>query len=178
MLTPAKFNDGGIIRDRNYEVALGWRRQQGPEGATWFHHAGVTDGARAIVAIDPARGLAVAILSNASWTADMFGSAVALAKLFEHGPLAPEYPTAPAVDFEGISHPVKFDGCRGVSCAWRSSETGPLNAWLSNGGRGSNFVLGVSFGAAYIASPYGLSWFVGSEGQIGSRDVSLSVQQD
>jgi len=176
MLTPAALADESTVKDRNYEVALGWRRQQGAEGRSWYHHAGVTDGARSVVAIDPARGIAVAILSNARWTSDMFGSAVSLAHLFATEPKAADYPDAPIVEFEGEALSLVFDGCAGVTCTWRSEDSGSLGAWLSTGGRGSGFVLGVSAGSRYLASPFGLSWFADNVANIGSRTVFIAAE--
>ena len=177
MLTPATLTDGNIVRDRNYEVALGWRRQAGPQGRIWYHHAGVTDGARAIVAIDPERAIAVSILSNASWTSDMFGTAITLANLFTNEPRASDALHAPAVEFEGEAHLLAFDECTGVTCIWRGHELGALGLWLSKGGRGSGLVLGDSAGSRYLGSPYGISWLAGGVGGIGSRTVRLEAEE-
>lgn len=173
MFQPARLDDGGVVRERNYEVALGWRRQTGPTGQTWYHHAGVTDGARTIVAIDPARSVAVVILGNASWTSDMFGTAMALERLYFADTPSRVSERPASIEFEGASHELAFDACNEVSCSWYGPGSGPLVDWLSRSGRGAVIRLQTSGNNAWLATPYGLSWFNDGVAHIGARQLVL-----
>ncbi|MDX1556865.1 MAG: serine hydrolase domain-containing protein [Xanthomonadales bacterium] len=175
MLQPARFDDGTIVQDQRYEVALGWRRQSGPLGQTWFHHAGVTDGARTVAAIEPASGVAVVILSNASWTGDLFGTAATLANLYLQ-PLQAIQPATPRrVLFEGEDHELGTMRCLSVTCIYSGPGTGGLPDWLSGGGRKGRFEIRTTPTARYVASPYGLALFNGDTAHIGSRSITLQT---
>ena len=82
MLTPARFNDGRVVRDRNYDVGFGWRISRDGNGAAYAHHAGVAIGARSALVVIPGENIGAAILSNAAWTSSIEQTALTLALPF------------------------------------------------------------------------------------------------
>lgn len=83
MLAPARFNDGGEVRDKEYAVGLGWRTLIDIDGRRRAQHAGVTLGARSALVVWPdlpaAEQTAVSLLSNTLWVSAIEGSAAMLA---------------------------------------------------------------------------------------------------
>lgn len=83
MLAPARFNDGGEVRDKDYAVGLGWRTLVDLDGRRRAQHAGVTLGARSALVVWPdlpaAEQTAVSLLSNTLWVSAIEGSAAMLA---------------------------------------------------------------------------------------------------
>lgn len=172
MFQPASYADGFTVTDSRYQVGLGWRQQAAPDGATWHHHAGVTDGARSVVAVEPELGMAVVLLSNASWSSDMFATAMTLSALYLHQPSGPGGLPA-AVTYQDTTYPLESTTCRGITCSQHNADAGTLNQWLNRDGRGAQFRVASSAGANYLVSPYGLAWFHGHSAQVGSRLIRL-----
>jgi CubicO group peptidase (beta-lactamase class C family) len=71
LFTPIHLANGGKTGTYLYEVAFGWRVGTDTAGRRVFHHAGVTQGARSVLILYPDDGLSIALLSNASWTAQI-----------------------------------------------------------------------------------------------------------
>lgn len=86
MLQPARLADGTPVRDRDYEVGLGWRVGTDADGAQIAHHAGVTAGARSVLLLWPGERIAVSVLSNASWVSSIESTAQVLAAPFRAAP--------------------------------------------------------------------------------------------
>lgn len=86
MLQPARLADGAPVRDRDYEVGLGWRVGTDADGARIAHHAGVTAGARSVLLLWPGELIAVSVLSNASWISSIESTAQVLAAPFRPAP--------------------------------------------------------------------------------------------
>lgn len=86
MLQPARLADGTAVRERDYEVGLGWRVGSDADGARIAHHAGVTAGARSVLLLWPDEGRAVSVLSNASWISSIESTAQVLAAPFRAPP--------------------------------------------------------------------------------------------
>ena len=76
---PLSDRRGRAVQGDRWLMTLGWRLSEDIRGDVYLHHAGVTNGARSILAVWPEAGLAVALLSNASWTGRMEDTAVAFA---------------------------------------------------------------------------------------------------
>lgn len=76
---PMPNRHGDIVVADRWVMTFGWRRSTDVRGDVYLHHAGVTNGARSVLAIWPKSGLAVSLLSNASWTGRMEDTAVAFA---------------------------------------------------------------------------------------------------
>jgi len=76
---PLPDRHGKQVSGDRWVMTLGWRRSTDSRGKIFLHHAGVTDGARSIVAVWPDDGVAVSLLSNAAWVGRMEDTAVALA---------------------------------------------------------------------------------------------------
>jgi CubicO group peptidase (beta-lactamase class C family) len=86
MLQPARLADGAPVRDRDYEVGLGWRVGTDADGVRIAHHAGVTAGARSVLLLWPGERIAVSVLSNASWISSIESTAQVLAAPFRAAP--------------------------------------------------------------------------------------------
>jgi len=82
MFTPFQFADGSSPGTYMYSIAFGWRVGSDGFGRRVAHHAGVTQGARSILVVYPDDGVSIALLSNASWTAQIERTAFAFAQLF------------------------------------------------------------------------------------------------
>ncbi len=80
--TPARFTDGGVVAERDFEVGFGWRRSTGLDGDVLAHHAGVTGGARSALVLWPDRGASASVLSNALWVSSIERTAEMLAAPF------------------------------------------------------------------------------------------------
>ncbi len=70
-------------------VGLGWRRSTDMDGRRVMEHAGGMEGARSVLALFPAERVAVAVMTNASWSSSIEETAHLLALPF----LAPPAPT-------------------------------------------------------------------------------------
>ena len=87
MQQPARLADGTRVRDRDYEVGLGWRLGRDADGARIAHHAGTTLGARSVLLLWPEQDMAVAVLSNALWVSSIESTAQMLAAPFRNPPV-------------------------------------------------------------------------------------------
>jgi CubicO group peptidase (beta-lactamase class C family) len=76
---PMPNRNGDIVLGERWVMTLGWRRSTDIRGEIFLHHAGVTNGARSVLAFWPKSGLAVSLLSNSSWTGRMEDTAAAFA---------------------------------------------------------------------------------------------------
>ena len=86
MRIPLVLADGTLAHERDSAVALGWRVGVDADGHAIAHHAGVTDGARSALVLWPGEGVAVSLLSNASWVSSIERSAMLLAAPFRPTP--------------------------------------------------------------------------------------------
>ena len=179
MLQVQRLSDGQEISDQRYQIALGWRRQADLAGRPFFHHGGVTDGARSVVLFDPADGRSVAILSNAAWTSDVFGMALSL--------LAAR-PAAASLDLLNsgsflLSHaeqalPLGDPDCREWRCKWRVAVSGELADWLGRAAGKPELTLELGLLGGRIYTPYGVAPLAGDQrGMVaaqGSRHFRLT----
>ena len=181
ILTVQKLNSGELISDKNYQVALGWRLQKALDGQTYYHHAGVTDGARSIILINPDSGISVSILSNASWTADMFQSALAFDKQYSLPPKLAKNDVNLEENHVSNSLLVEYRKCEEISCQWALKNNAKLSDWLKKSGRGNSYRLQGDVNSSALLTPYGLSWlFKKSKNnfltQIGKRLIEIKYE--
>lgn len=66
--TPVRLDDGRPVGELRFTMGIGWRLSRDAQGRRFVHHSGNTAGARAHLSLYPQERLAVALLSNASWT--------------------------------------------------------------------------------------------------------------
>lgn len=125
MTVSAKLASGEPAGEDGYEVGFGWRTGVDGDGRPITFHNGAALGARSALVLWRAQGVAVAVLSNASWTSSIERTAEMLAASF--GPAPSGLVAAPcpvtAARFEGrfgdepVSGAARFalvDGqCRG-----------------------------------------------------------------
>ena len=78
--TPARFNNGSVVKPDRFIMATGWRLGRDTQGRSYFHHSGAMNGARSHVAVYPGEGLAVALLSNTNFVSAMDSTGEALAE--------------------------------------------------------------------------------------------------
>ena len=157
LLTPAKLRDGSVVEAGRYAVGLGWREQQSPAGRTYHHHAGVTDGARSVVIIDPETSLSFVLLSNAAWSADMFSTGLAF--LHVHEQRGPALQDHASLLFREKENPVAFHRDKETS-VWQADMTTPGHAihyWLSGSGRGAQMQIRKYLNKHVTLSPFGVS---------------------
>lgn len=99
--TPVRLADGRPAGELRFTMGIGWRVSRDAQGRRFVHHSGITAGARAHLSVYPEERLAVALLSNASWTSALDltttalldavllaaapGSAAAVVELPRHG---------------------------------------------------------------------------------------------
>ncbi len=95
MLQPARLQNGDPVRERNYQVGLGWRVGADADGARIAHHAGVTDGARSALVVWPEEDTVASVLSNASWVSSIESTAILLAAPFRPQPSGLQSVTCP-----------------------------------------------------------------------------------
>ena len=184
LIEPLVDRDGESVDADRWTMTLGLRRSTDASGDVYIHHAGVTNGARSIVAVWPATGLAAALLSNASWTGRMEDTAVALAVAAtavenEHRctPGVADYtgrlrgdPLAAGIEWRSDRH-----GCRG-----RMTGGNALSSWTAsfNFGRASGPAL-IPLGDDRwgLVTPIGIAILSGNqaslEGRVGSRELWL-----
>ena len=158
MLVIQKLNSGELISDRNYQVALGWRKQKALNDEVFYHHAGVTDGARSIALINPRNGTSVVILSNASWTADMFQTAFAFYKQFSINTDASTNDLELENASANYSVQLQEKECTIHICNWYAKQNISINKWLEYSGRGAKYWVQKNLLGAVLMTPYGLSW--------------------
>ncbi|PZO04870.1 MAG: hypothetical protein DCF29_09680 [Alphaproteobacteria bacterium] len=86
MWTPAAMTNGETVMHGLSKVAFGWRVGSSIDGERMMHHAGVSIGARSALLTYPERRVSVALLSNASWTSSIEGTAELIAAPFHQPP--------------------------------------------------------------------------------------------
>lgn len=82
MLVPTPMAGGGHAAERDSAVGLGWRIGTDGDGSPYYHHSGVTFGARSTLGLWRDERVAVSLLSNALWVAAMPPTAMMLAAPF------------------------------------------------------------------------------------------------
>ena len=185
LVEPLPDRTGEVVATDRWTMTLGFRRSSDPSGKPFLHHAGVTNGARSILAVWPESRLAVALLSNASWTGRMEDTAVALALATTDAELASSCEEKGEMSYGG-----RFNDAPMVATIdWRKSEKGcrgqlsgenALAGWLSR----FNFVetsayplIPISNERWLLVSPIGISILAGDathlSGHLGSRRLTL-----
>jgi len=71
--------DGQVVSDRGYRVGLGWRRMTDPLSREVAFHTGVIVGGRSALLVYPEESIAVALLANSGWVAQIDRTAALLA---------------------------------------------------------------------------------------------------
>lgn len=184
LIEPLDSRDGTVVDAGRWTMTLGVRRSTDATGDVYVHHAGVTNGARSIVAVWPARGLAVALLSNASWTGRMEDTAVALglaatAAVDEPGcaPGAADY--VGRLRDEPLEARIEWspdpEGCRG-----RLTGDNALTSWTDGfnfGGADGPMLIPLGRERWGLVTPIGIAILSGNQaaltGLVGSRQLSL-----
>ena len=187
LVEPLADRDGDAVDTDRWTMTFGLRRSIDVGGEVYLHHAGVTNGARSIVAVWPERGIAVALLSNASWTGRLEDTAVAL-RLAASAPEVDESckpgiagysgrlrdePLAAEIEWRADGH-----GCRG-----RLTGGDALSAWTGsfNFGRADGpALLPLDVERWGLVTPIGIAVLAGTpeslHGQVGSRQLVLERQ--
>jgi serine beta-lactamase-like protein LACTB, mitochondrial len=170
MLRPASFNDGRAVEDEGYVLGFGWRLSPDEDGVPTVHHAGVSPGVRSALVGWRDDGMAVALLSNALWTASIDRSARMIAA--PHRPIpktlvaraCPVSATRFAGTFNGapIAGGVTFSAEGGL-CVGSLESGGELQQWLSGGSQkaaGGLKLVGLDgaggLARAGLVTPYGI----------------------
>lgn len=141
LAAPMPDRNGNIVTAERWSMTLGWRRSQDVRGDTFLHHAGVTNGARSILAVWPETGLAVALLSNASWSGRMEDTAVAFALAAQADESLADKSSADCPDpgryeYSGRSRDAAIEGTitwqhSAAACAALLAGDNELTAWFS-----------------------------------------------
>lgn len=170
MLRPASLNDGRPVEDDGYQVGFGWRLSPDEDGAATVHHAGVSPGVRSALVGWRGDGMAVALLSNALWTAAIDRSARMIAA--PHRP-RPAGLTARACPLRATRYAGTFNGSAVVGsaafavedglCVGTLQSSGALQAWLSGGAQkaaGALKLVGIDgaggLARAGLVTPFGI----------------------
>jgi hypothetical protein len=140
MLKPARLSDGTDVTAEGYRVGFGWRTMLDRDGARIAFHNGVALGARSALVLWRDEGTAVSLLSNASWTSSIDGTAQMLAA--PHRPQPRGLVAAPCPikstryvgTFGGqpVTGAVRFRVEDGL-CVGSLEAKGDLKTWLSRG---------------------------------------------
>lgn len=80
--SPFRMNNGENAGEERFDIGFGWRIGRDWDNRSVVHHAGVTSGARSVLLLYPDSNVAVALLSNASWTSRIETTAELLAASF------------------------------------------------------------------------------------------------
>jgi serine beta-lactamase-like protein LACTB len=158
--TPVQFANGAEVVAEGYTMGIGWRLNTDQHGRRYFHHSGVTLGARSHISVYPDQRLVVAILSNASWTSAMDMTARSLAEpMFGD---AGEGECAPgSLAYQGkykdkpISGSVHFEPI-GKQCKAVFEADNAFGKWLGHGGGATSFTLYGQAGRMALVTPLGL----------------------
>jgi hypothetical protein len=182
---PLPDRDGDIVIADRWVMTLGWRQSTDVRGELYIHHAGVTNGARSILAIWPKSGLAVSLLSNAAWTGRMEDTAVAFALAAEHTGVEKNCADFISQSYRGffreqpiaatIKWQVSEDFCQG-----RLEGTNALTEWLSQfnfSNPNGHTLVQLIKNRWGLVSPIGVSILTGDlnefSGLVGSGEVML-----
>ncbi len=182
---PLAGRDGQEIKGDRWLMTLGWRRGRDQGGDVFIHHAGVTNGARSVLAVWPEKRLAAALVSNASWTGRMETTAEALAAAATASVEPPICPPSGSAAYRGslagaaLTARIEWRAA-GRDCIGRMSGENALAAWVSrfNFAAVSGFPL-IQLDADRwgLVTPIGISILTGSasrlEGLVGSRLLEL-----
>jgi len=133
MFTPVELPHSGTTGTYLYMVGFGWRVGIDYAARRVVHHSGITQGARSALILYPEADLSVAILSNASWTAQIERTAFSIADILLEtqsiSPASGEYTFTGS--FDGV--PIEgFLRCYsdGGECVF-SDHAGALSQWLT-----------------------------------------------
>lgn len=182
---PLPDRNGETVVTERWVMTFGWRRSTDVRGEPYIHHAGVTNGARSILAIWPKSGLAVSLLSNAAWTGRMEDTAVAFALVaqgtsVENGCSSPglesyqglfrEQPIAATIMWKDAAH-----HCRG-----RLEGSNALHEWLSRfnySGPDGHALVQLDKNRWGLVTPIGVSILNGDQeklsGLVGSGELEI-----
>ncbi|MDJ0938864.1 MAG: serine hydrolase domain-containing protein [Woeseiaceae bacterium] len=183
LVAPLPDRAGRTVDAGRWQMTLGWRRSFDANGDVYLHHAGVTNGARSIVAVWPDSGKAVALLSNASWTGRMEDTAVAFA--LADAQAAGNCAVDGAVDYSGSFG----DDAMSATIEWRNTASG-CRGGLRGDNALSRWAARFNFGDADelallrldeqrwgLVSPVGIAILSGDinslTGTVGSRQLTL-----
>lgn len=170
MRQPLRLADGSAVGERDFQVGLGWRIGEDPDGEAIAHHAGVIQGGRSVLVLWPEAKQAVALMSNAIWVSSIETTAMVLAAPFRASPPGVSAAACPraAVRYEGTlandtlrgqaSFRIEHGRCVGVlvpDAAW-AGRFAAARAWP---GRTLELLALQADGGlsrAALATPYGL----------------------
>lgn len=169
MQQPARLADGTPVRDRDYEVGLGWRLGRDADGARIAHHAGTTLGARSVLLLWPEQDTAVAVLSNAMWVSSIESTAQLLAAPFRSPPVGLVRAACPtATHLTGVLKGERF----GIDVAFRREQgrcvgeliaPAPVRAFFASASAWADHRLRIvalandgTLSRAALVTPYGL----------------------
>ncbi len=180
---------GEQIEGDRWLMTLGWRRGWDHQGNFFIHHAGVTNGARSVLAVWPEEKLAVALLTNASWTGRMAATAEALA-VAAMAPLTSGIcPASQHTSYRGSLAGEALEAqiqwlTPGEDCIGLMTEEKALNDWVSR----YNFaevlgfpLIGLEKNRWVLVTPIGASILTGPpsrlSGLVGSRAFELVSEE-
>jgi CubicO group peptidase (beta-lactamase class C family) len=186
---PLAGRSGESIEGDRWLMTLGWRLGRDHRGDPIIHHAGVTNGARSILAVWPEKRLAAVMLSNASWTGRMAATAEALALAATASVEARACPPRGSAAYRGslageaLEAQIEWRAARS-DCTGLMSGENALSDWVSrfNFAEVSGFPLIRLAGQRWVlVTPIGGSILTGDasrlQGMVGSRPLEL-VRQD
>lgn len=158
--TPVRLSHGAEVVAEGYTMGIGWRLNTDQHGRRYFHHSGVTLGARSHISVYPEQRLVVAILSNASWTSAMDMTARSLAEpMFGDagdGKCAPgNFVYQGTYKDKPISGSVRFEAM-GKQCKAVFEADNAFGKWLANGAGATSFTLYGGAGRMALVTPLGL----------------------
>ena len=175
---------------RRFALAVGWRLGADYLGRRIIHHSGVTDGARSVLLLYPDQGMAVAVLSNARWTASMEATAASFASVFLDlkgaKSVCPSHLKLYAGNFaqSGISGSLTLEETDGICRGSLNTRNNALGAWMK-GHRGQDagpLRLLISRSTAALVTPLGIYTGVIDKNfeldfALGARQLSLVLSQ-
>jgi len=134
MFTPVDLPHSAMTGTYLYKVAFGWRVGTDHAGRRVAHHTGITQGARSALILYPDDDLTVAILSNASWTAQMERTGFYIADVILEAQSISQ--TSGEYKFTGNFNDEPIEGflrcsSNGGECSF-SDNAGALSQWLSD----------------------------------------------
>lgn len=195
LLKPARLNDGRQVEEDGYRIGFGWRLSPDEDGVATAHHSGVSPGVRSALVLWRSEQMAVALLSNALWTASIDRTARMIAAPHRSLPKGLTETACPvgAVSFSGsfngkpVAGAARFQLNGGI-CSGSIESTGELQQWLSSGPQKAAHALklvgldgAAGLARAGLVTPYGIyDWRARPDGSFsvpfgGSRELIVRL---